>query len=299
VLFSPWKSIFLSILVLYFLSFVGHDYLISWLFVFIFSSFACYLPFVLYFACLLVCQLWLPSSSLLGCYLDVLCACFICIHIFFFESIQSSFSNKMNRFRVNRFTILMNWFKHVKKWYYLGICYFSPNISSPIFPFPNFDPFYLLKPLIKPQHHLLHHKLNLISLTHKLFISMGPKNDRVPKKDGVRKKGVASQKRKGTGPPPSSKGQIGILVQDLLHEEDYARYWKISVTKGCFSSIFIAHYWIRKLSDVTPHFYLIIFSWCLSIFIWFYMTIFDIYDLDMILCEIYDLVWIVWYLVWW
>jgi len=28
------------------------------------------------------------------------------------------------------------------------------------------------------------------------------------------------------------------------------------------------------------------------------MTIFDIYDLDMILCEIYDLVWIVWYLVW-
>jgi len=29
------------------------------------------------------------------------------------------------------------------------------------------------------------------------------------------------------------------------------------------------------------------------------MTIFDIYDLDMILCEIYDLVWIVWYLVWW
>ena len=50
---------------------------------------------------------------------------------------------------------------------------------------------------------------------------------------------------------------------------------------------------------VTPHFYLIIFSWCLSIFIWFYMTIFDIYDLDMILCKIYDLVWIVWYLVWW
>jgi len=29
------------------------------------------------------------------------------------------------------------------------------------------------------------------------------------------------------------------------------------------------------------------------------MTIFDIYDLDMILSEIYDLVWIVWYLVWW
>jgi len=29
------------------------------------------------------------------------------------------------------------------------------------------------------------------------------------------------------------------------------------------------------------------------------MTIFDIYDLDMILYEIYDLVWIVWYFVWW
>ena len=44
--------------------------------------------------------------------------------------------------------------------------------------------------------------------------------------------------------------------------------------------------------DVTPYFYLIIFSWCLSIFIWFYVTIFDIYDLYMILREIYDLVWI-------
>ena len=57
--------------------------------------------------------------------------------------------------------------------------------------------------------------------------------------------------------------------------------------------------WNLRIKVVTPHFYLIIFSWCLSIFIWFYMTIFDIHDLDMILCEIYDLVWIVWYLVWW
>jgi len=38
------------------------------------------------------------------------------------------------------------------------------------------------------------------------------------------KRGTASQREKGRGHPPPTQEQVGILAQDLLHDEDYDRY---------------------------------------------------------------------------
>jgi len=47
-----------------------------------------------------------------------------------------------------------------------------------------------------------------------------------PKRGVSNQSGAASNRGKGRGPPPPNQGQIGILVQDLLHDEDYNRYIK-------------------------------------------------------------------------
>jgi len=38
------------------------------------------------------------------------------------------------------------------------------------------------------------------------------------------KRGAASKRGKGRGPPPPTQEQVEILVQDLLSDEDYDRY---------------------------------------------------------------------------
>jgi len=38
------------------------------------------------------------------------------------------------------------------------------------------------------------------------------------------KRGAASKKGKGRGPPPPTQKQVWILVQDLLNDEEYDKY---------------------------------------------------------------------------
>jgi len=70
-----------------------------------------------------------------------------------------------------------------------------------------------------------------------------------PRKDTTTRGATNSKRGKGRAPPPSTQ-QVGILVQDLLLDEDYDRYiekfqsMKNFNLRSMFLLNFIAHYGI-------------------------------------------------------
>jgi hypothetical protein len=57
------------------------------------------------------------------------------------------------------------------------------------------------------------------------------------------KRGSASKRGKGRGPPPPSQKEAGILVQDLLSDEDYDRYIKKFQSQKGISPQFYCSLW--------------------------------------------------------